>query len=113
MLDTVHATEFDGALPSGITARGGEVIVANRFVGTIAAFTVDGDRLVRGAEVRLPGDSPRAIASDGQRTFVCVQDAGLIATYAPGDSDSPQLTRAEHVSDFGPIPWSRAHPADA
>ena len=81
--------------------------MANRFVGTIAAFTVDGDRLVRGAEVRLPGDNPRAIASDGRRTFVCLQDAGLIATYTPGDSDSPQLTRAAHVSDFGVIPWSQ------
>ncbi len=108
VLDIVPATEFDGALPSGVTACGGEVIVANRFVGTIAAFTVDGDRLVRGAEVRLPGENPRAISSDGERTFVCLQDAGLIVTYVPGEGDSPRLTRAAHVSDFGPTPWSGA-----
>jgi 6-phosphogluconolactonase (cycloisomerase 2 family) len=106
VLDVVPATEADGALPSGITARGPEVIVANRHVGTIAAFTVEGDRLVRGAEVRLPGDSPRAIASDATRTFVCLQDVGLIATYTDGGSDRPQLTPAPHVSDFGPTQWS-------
>lgn len=105
VLDVVPATEFDGALPSGITARGREVLVANRYAGTIAAFTVDGDRLVRGEEVRLPGDSPRAIASDGSRIFVCLQDAGLIAIYTPGDDESPRLTPAAHVSDFGAVPW--------
>ena len=106
VLDVVATTEFAGALPSGITARGREVIVANRFIDTIAAFTVEGDRLVRGEEVRLPGGNPRAIASDDGRLFVCLQDAGLIATYTAG-GDSPQLTRAAHVSDFGAIPWSR------
>ena len=108
VLDIVPATQFDGALPSGIATRGAEVVVANRFVGTIAAFTVEGDRLVRGEELRLPGDSPRAIASDGERVFVCVQDAGVIATYFSGASHGPQLTRAPHVSDFGVIPWSGA-----
>jgi 6-phosphogluconolactonase (cycloisomerase 2 family) len=108
VLDVVPTTEFAGALPSGITARGREVVVANRGVDTIAAFTVDGDRLVRGEETRLPGENPRAIASDGNRIFVCLQDAGLIATYTPGDGDGPRLTPAAHVSDFGVIPWSLA-----
>ncbi len=105
VLDVVPTTQYGGALPSGITARGREVVVANRYVGTIAVFTAEGDRLVPGEEIRLPGDNPRAIASDDERVFVCLQDAGLIATYTPG-GDSPQLTRAEHVSDFGAIPWS-------
>jgi 6-phosphogluconolactonase (cycloisomerase 2 family) len=106
VLDVVPTTELDGALPSGITRRGPDVIVANRRVGTIAAFTVEGDRLVRGEEIRLPGDNPRAIASDGSRLFVCLQDAGLVATYTPGDEDGPRLTPAAHVSDFGVVPWS-------
>jgi 6-phosphogluconolactonase len=107
VLDVVPTTPLRGAQPSGITARGREVIVANRVVGTVAAFTVDGDRLVRGEEIRLPGDNPRAISSDAVRTFVCLQDVGLIATYTPGDSDSPRLTAAAHVSDFGAVPWSQ------
>jgi 6-phosphogluconolactonase len=111
VLDVVPATEFDGALPSGITVRGSEVIVANRVVGTVATFTVEGDRLVRGAELRLPGDNPRAIATHGERLFVCLQDVGLIAAYAPS-GDGPSLTRAPHVSDFGAIPWSEAIPVE-
>jgi 6-phosphogluconolactonase (cycloisomerase 2 family) len=106
VLDVVAATRFGSAQPSGITARGREVIVANRIVGTIAAFTVEGDRLVRGTETRLPGDSPRAIASDGPRTFVCVQDVGAIATYTGDRAAGPLLTHAPHVSDFGAVPWS-------
>lgn len=107
VLDVVPATPLRSAQPSGITARGRELIVANRVVGTLAAFTVDGDRLVRGEEIRLPGDNPRAIFSDAARTFVCLQDLGLIATYTAGDSDSPRLTPAGHVSDFGAIHWSQ------
>lgn len=105
VIDIVSATEFGGALPSGITARGPDVTVANRFVGTLATFTVEGDSLIQRSEVRLPADNPRAIASDASRIFVCLQDAGLIATYEPG-GDSPRLTNAAHVSDFGLIPWS-------
>jgi len=63
VLDVVPATPLRGAQPSGITARGRELIVANRVVGTVAAFTVDGYRLVRGEEIRLPatirGQFPR------------------------------------------------------
>ena len=106
VLDVVPTTTLGGSEPSGITARGREVIVANRVVGSIAAFTVDGDRLVRGEEIRLPGDTPRAISSDDRRTFVCLPDVGLIATYTVGDDANPRLTRAPHVSDFGAIPWS-------
>jgi 6-phosphogluconolactonase len=106
VLDVVPTTTLGGHGPSGITARGREVIVANRVVGSIAAFTVDGDRLIRGEEIRLRGDTPRAISSDDRRTFVCLPDVGLIATYTVGDDASPRLTRAPHVSDFGAIPWS-------
>ncbi|WP_432826011.1 lactonase family protein [Dactylosporangium sp. CA-092794] len=108
VLDLVPATRSGGAQPSGITARGNDVIVANRVVGTIAAFAVEGDRLVAGEEIRLPGDNPRAITSDARHTYVCVQDAGCIATYVAGEGDAPRLTPAPHVSDFGVIPWSRA-----
>jgi 6-phosphogluconolactonase (cycloisomerase 2 family) len=113
ILDVVPATRSGRAQPSGITARGREVIVANRIVGTIAAFTVEGDRLVPGEEIRLPGDEPRAIASDALRTFVCLQDVGLIATYTVAHGDTPQLTHAPHVSDFGPIPWPQKQVATA
>jgi 6-phosphogluconolactonase len=106
VLDVVPTTQYGGALPSGITARGREVVVANRYIGTIAEFTVEGDRLVPGEEIHLPGDSPRAIASDATRTFVCLQDAGLIATYTYDGGDSPLLTPAPHVSDFGAVSWS-------
>jgi 6-phosphogluconolactonase len=106
VLDLVPTTTSGGREPSGITARGREVIVANRVVGSIAAFTVDGDRLIRGEEIRLPGDTPRAISSDDRQTFVCLPDVGLIATYTVGNDANPRLTRAPHVSDFGAIPWS-------
>jgi 6-phosphogluconolactonase (cycloisomerase 2 family) len=106
VLDVVPTTTLGGYEPSGITARGHGVIVANRVLGSIAAFTVDGDRLIRGEEIRLCGDTPRAISSDDRRTFVCLPDVGLIATYTVGDNANPRLTRAPHVSDFGAIPWS-------
>ena len=104
VVEIVSATHFPDALPSGIVAHGREVIVANRGVGTIAAFSVEGDHLVPGEEIRLPADEPRAIHSDGSRVFVCLQDAGLLATYTPGTGEKPHLTPAPHVSDFGAIP---------
>ena len=106
ILDIEPTTKLAGALPSGITTNGREVIVANRAVGTIAAFTVEDQRLVRGEEIRLPADEPRAISSDGTRVFVCLQDAGQIAAYTIDNGNDPQLTPAPHVSDFGAIPWS-------
>lgn len=105
ILDVVPTTTLGGYEPSGITARGREVIVANRVVGSIAAFTVQGDRLIPGEEVRVPGN-PRALSSDARRAFVCMPDVGLIGTYTSGEWDTPRLTQAPHVSDFGALPWS-------
>jgi 6-phosphogluconolactonase len=105
VVDVVPTTDSSGGQPSGITARGDAVIVANRGVGSIAEFGVVDDRLVPLAEIRLPGDQPRAIGSDGRRVFVCVQDAGLVAVYpSSGIQNRPHVTPALWVSDFGIIP---------
>jgi 6-phosphogluconolactonase len=105
VLDVVPTSRFAGAQPSGITRRDNGVVVANRTVGTVSEFVVDGGRLVRTAEVRLPGDHPRAISTVGHRLFVCVQDAGLLVTYATEPIAGPHKAfSAPGVSDFGALP---------
>lgn len=105
VLDVAPATRRSGAQPSGIAALGpAEVVVANRGVGTVSTLRVDGDRLTLQAEVDVPGENPRAITTDGDRIFVCLQDLGLIATYSGAASGEPLLTVAEHVSAFAALP---------
>jgi 6-phosphogluconolactonase len=118
VLDAVAASGRPDAQPSGITVCGGQIIVANRVAGTMALFSIEQERLVRGREIDLPGASPRAITTlplrpwlrplgtnRGQVVLVCLQDAGLIAGYSGGVEEPPQLTPVPHVSCLEMIPW--------
>jgi len=90
--------------PSGVAVQDDVVVVATRGAGSFTRFRVVGERLVREQEVRLPGTQPRAIAIDGTRVVVSVQDAGLLATYPlDGPSTEPELAPAPAVSDFGAL----------
>lgn len=105
ILDVAPLTRRRGAQPSGIAVLGqGEVVVANRGVGSVSTIAVEGDHLIVRAETDVPGENPRAITADGGRTFVCLQDFGVIATYSGALSGEPRLTPAEHVSAFAALP---------
>ena len=105
ILEVLPATRHARAQPSGIAVRDGEVLVANRGIGTVSTFFVDRDRLVAGTESEVSGENPRAITARGARTFVCLQDLGLIATWEDSIDGEALLTPADHVSSFAAIPW--------
>lgn len=108
----VSASERPGHVqPSEIAVGpGGRFLyVANRGVGTIAVFALDGELPVRVAEVDSGGEWPRHFALVGPNLYVADERADLIAVFRVDPVTGVPVPAAEPVAVPSPtcvLPWT-------